>query len=58
MMWLALTFLYIFMPNTKVSMICALTGGVIGGTLWQGAQWAYVNWQIGVTKYNAIYGVV
>lgn len=20
------------------------------------AQWAYINWQIGVTKYNAIYG--
>jgi len=56
MMWLALTFLYIFMPNTKVSLLCALTGGVVGGTLWQGAQWAYVNWQIGVTKYNAIYG--
>lgn len=56
MMWLALTFLYAFMPNTRVSLICALAGGVIGGTLWQAAQWAYVNWQIGVTKYNAIYG--
>jgi len=56
MMWLALTFLYAFMPNTRVSLGCALAGGVIGGTLWQAAQWAYVGWQVGVTKYNAIYG--
>ncbi|EPR43590.1 ribonuclease BN [Desulfovibrio sp. X2] len=56
MMWLALTFLYSFMPNTQVNLLCALAGGVVAGTLWQLAQWGYVNWQIGVAKYNAIYG--
>lgn len=56
MMSLALTFLYSFMPNTRVNLLCALAGGVIAGTMWQTAQWAYVNWQVGVTKYNAIYG--
>lgn len=56
MVWLALTFIYYFMPNTRVKFLSALTGGIIGGTLWQLAQWAYIHFQIGVAKYNAIYG--
>ncbi|MDT8421069.1 MAG: YihY/virulence factor BrkB family protein [Desulfuromonadales bacterium] len=57
-MWLAFAFLYIFLSNTKVEWRAALIGGVFGGTLWQLAQWAYVNFQIGVAKYNAIYGTM
>lgn len=57
-MWLAFAFLYIFMSNTKVELRAALIGGIFGGTLWQLAQWAYVNFQIGVAKYNAIYGTM
>ncbi len=56
MVWLALTFIYYFMPNTKVKFSSALVGGVVGGTLWQLVQWVYINFQIGVAKYNAIYG--
>lgn len=52
----AFAFLYIFIPNTSVRLSSALLGGVLGGSLWQVAQWIYINWQIGAAKYNAIYG--
>jgi membrane protein len=57
-MWAAFTFLYTFMPNIKVHMQAAMIGGIFGGTLWQFSQWAYVNFQVGVSKYNAIYGTM
>ncbi len=57
-MWIAFTALYIFMPNCKVHYPAALVGGVFGGTLWQLAQWGYVHFQVGVSKYNAIYGTM
>ncbi|WP_319779244.1 YihY/virulence factor BrkB family protein [Maridesulfovibrio sp.] len=56
LIWLSFTFIYAFMPNTRVRIGSALAGGVVAGTVWQMAQWAYINWQIGVSKYNAIYG--
>ena len=57
-MWLAFTILYVFMSNIRVEWRAAFVGGVIGGTLWQFAQWGYVNFQVGVAKYNAIYGTM
>lgn len=56
--WLALVFLYIFIPNTRVRFKSALIGGIIAGTLWQLAQWGYIHFQVGVGKYNAIYGTL
>ena len=50
------TFAYAFIPNTRVKLKAAAVGGLLAGSLWQSAQWAYINWQIGFTKYNAIYG--
>lgn len=55
-MWILLIFIYSFMPNTKVKTGSAVTGGIIAGTLFQLFQWAYINFQIGVARYNAIYG--
>ncbi|PLX88183.1 MAG: ribonuclease BN-like protein [Desulfuromonas sp.] len=57
-MWLAFAVLYVFMSNTRVEWKPALIGGMFGGTLWQVAQWGYVNFQVGVAKYNAIYGTM
>lgn len=57
-MWAAFVFMYLFMPNTRVRFAPALVGGIFGGTLWQLAQWAYVNFQVGVSRYNAIYGTM
>ncbi|GAB4282023.1 MAG: YihY/virulence factor BrkB family protein [Marinilabiliales bacterium] len=53
---LLLTFLYLVMPNTKVSFKSAFFAGLIAGILFQLAQWGYVNFQVGVSRYNAIYG--
>ncbi len=54
--WILFTFLYIFMPNTKVTFKAGIIAGIISGTTYQLVQWGYINFQIGVAKYNAIYG--
>ena len=54
--WVALTFVYFWMPNTKVRLNSALVAGVAGGTLFQITQWVYINFQIGAAKFGAIYG--
>ena len=48
--------MYFFMPNTKVTLKSALLAGIIAGTLYQGLQWGYITFQVGVAKYGAIYG--
>jgi membrane protein len=50
------TFIYMFMPNTRVRFIPALYGGLIAGALYQIIQWIYLVFQINVTRYNAVYG--
>ena len=37
----AFTFVYSFVPNTKVRFIPALTGGIAAGVLWQSVGWLY-----------------
>jgi len=54
--WLVFTFIYMFMPNTKVKLKSALWGGILAGTIYQLVQLAYITFQIGVSKYGAIYG--
>jgi membrane protein len=54
--WLLFTLLYIILPNTKVDFLPALIAGVVAGTAFQLTQWAYINFQIGVSRYNTIYG--
>ncbi|RKY35931.1 MAG: hypothetical protein DRP78_04905 [Candidatus Omnitrophota bacterium] len=44
------------MPNTKINFKSGIIGGIIAGTIYQVVQWAYINFQVGVAKYNAIYG--
>jgi membrane protein len=56
--WVVLIFLYIFIPNTRVRFKSALVGGLLAGTFWQFAQWGYIHFQVGVAKYNAIYGTL
>jgi membrane protein len=54
--WVALTVLYIIMPNAKVKLMPALISGIIAGTILQGIQWLYIDLQFGISKLNAIYG--
>lgn len=50
------SFVYIFMPNTKVRFKSGILAGVIAGGVYQIFQWGYIVFQVGVAKYNAIYG--
>ena len=56
LIWFLFTFLYMFMPNTKVQFRSALIGGIVAGTAFVAVQWLYIHFQIGVSRYNAIYG--
>jgi membrane protein len=54
--WIALTILFIVMPNAKVKIAPALISGIISGTILQGIQWLYIDLQFGITKLGYIYG--
>ncbi len=54
--WILFSFLYIFMPNTKVKLRCGILGGITAGTIYQVVQWIYIKFQIGISGYNAVYG--
>lgn len=56
MTWLAFLFLYIFLPNTRVRVSSALVASLVAGTFWLIWQKAYISLQMGVGRYNAIYG--
>ena len=53
---LAFSFLYLFMPNTKVKYFPALVAGFVTAVLWFFAQFLYMRMQIGLTKFSVIYG--
>lgn len=55
-LWIAFTAIYILMPNTSVRLLPALIAGVICGTLWEMAFHLYTSFNIGMTRYNKIYG--
>jgi len=54
--WIAFTAIYIFMPNARVRLFPGLIGGIVAGSVWQGAFWLYTTFQVGMAKYGAIYG--
>jgi membrane protein len=51
----AFTFVYAFVPNTRVKLRPALIGGLIAGALWQSAGWAFTLFTASTTRYTAIY---
>lgn len=51
----AFTFIYIFVPNTRVRFWPALTGGIVGGLLWQTGGWAFAMFVTASTHYSVIY---
>ena len=48
--------LYVYMPNTKVKISCAIIPGILAGLAMHILQLFYIHAQIWVTGYNAIYG--
>jgi membrane protein len=49
------TFLYIFVPNTKVRFLPALVGGVFAGVLWAGSGSLFTSFVVSVSRTEAIY---
>jgi membrane protein len=54
--WGLFSFVYILVPNTSVRFRSGFIAGIIAGTAFQMVQWGYIHFQVGVSKYNAIYG--
>lgn len=48
--------LFVFIPNTKVRLSHAILPGLLAGSAFQAFQYFYINSQIWVSNYNAIYG--
>ena len=51
----AFTFIYMFIPNTRVRLLPALVGGVVAGILWQSSGWAFAAFIASSSNYAAIY---
>ena len=51
----AFTFLYAFLPNTRVRVAAALAGGVIAGVLWESVGWVFASFVVTSTRYTAVY---
>lgn len=53
---LLFTFIYVYIPNTKIKLSSALFAGIVAGISFQLFQEVYISGQIWISKYNAIYG--
>jgi len=51
----AFTFVYIFVPNTRVKPGSAVVGAIVAGLLWEVSSWVFTAFVAGSTKYTAIY---
>jgi membrane protein len=56
--WAGFSVLYLFFPNTRVRWHCAALGGLAAAILLEGGQWAYIRFQVGAGRYQAIYGAL
>lgn len=53
---LLFTFIYAYIPNTKVKISSAIFAGVVAGLAFQLFQQVYISGQLWISKYNTIYG--
>ncbi|MGD8415604.1 MAG: YhjD/YihY/BrkB family envelope integrity protein [Pseudomonadales bacterium] len=51
----AFTFLYAFIPNTRVEVRPALIGGIVGGVLWELLSFGFASYAAGTSKYQLVY---
>lgn len=51
----AFSFVYIFMPNTRVNLKSALVGAVVAGFLWETTSWLFASFVATSGNYSAIY---
>ena len=51
----AFTFLYMFIPNTRVQLGAALIGGLVAGILWETLSFAFASYASGASNYQLVY---
>jgi membrane protein len=56
LIWGMFIFLYMALPNTKVNFNGAAMGAFVAALLFELLEWAYVSSQVGVARFNTIYG--
>jgi membrane protein len=54
-LWAAFSFVYMFIPNTRVRLRSALVGGLVAAFLWQTVGWAFAVFVASSTRYYVIY---
>jgi membrane protein len=54
-LWAAFSFVYMFIPNTRVRLRSALVGGLVAAVLWQTVGWAFAVFVGSSTRYYVIY---
>ncbi len=52
---LGMTLVLMMLPNTRVRVLPALFGGLLAGVSWQIAQFLFLEFQIGLTRVNAVF---
>ncbi|MEB2309629.1 MAG: YihY/virulence factor BrkB family protein [Candidatus Brocadiaceae bacterium] len=55
-LWIAFISMYMFLPNTRVKIAPGIIGGIAGGTVFYILQAFFLKGQIGLSRYNVIYG--
>jgi membrane protein len=55
LVWIAFTFIYLFVPNTKVRFRSAALGGLVAGILWQTTSWGFTQFIASSGRHTAIY---
>jgi membrane protein len=54
-LWGAFSFVYMFIPNTRVRLRSALVGGLVAAVLWQTVGWGFAVFVASSTRYYVIY---
>jgi membrane protein len=55
LVWIAFTFIYMFVPNTPVKLRSAAIGGLVAGILWQTTSWGFTQFIASSGRHTAIY---
>ena len=54
-LWGAFSFVYMFIPNTRVRLSSALLGGLVAAILWQTVGWGFAVFVASSTRYYVVY---
>jgi membrane protein len=54
-LWGAFSFVYAFVPNTRVKLKAALVGGLLAAILWQTVGWGFAAFVASSPRYDAVY---